>query len=298
MIDNEEAPLVTICLPLFRAARWVDNICAGIESRTYPNLEFLISDQHCYDDAIDQLRSRFGDDPRFRFFVSTEELEWWQNFNLLAERAGGRYFRWLAQDNGLEPGSLGAAVERLESAPDAVLTYGPIDIVNAAGETITRGRADIRRAFGEDEPWTWFEKMATFARWRHRGANQGLFRTAVFRRAKLALKKTPEGQGSPSLALMFALSLRGRFCYEPRYRQPVRFHAASFSAQRRLKAGDFLSYAKTGIRHWREYNESRWSLLVMAPALMALGAIVAPAIYHAYRFSDGGRAALAIRRTD
>ena len=57
-------PRVSVVIPLYRSARFIDNIIANIEAMPQRGVEILISDRHCYDDTIDRLAERYTTDPR------------------------------------------------------------------------------------------------------------------------------------------------------------------------------------------------------------------------------------------
>ena len=68
-------PLVTIAFSLYRSMRFWPVILANIATFDYPNLEIIISDRHCFDDALGQLRDRFQDDARFRFLSAHDQID-------------------------------------------------------------------------------------------------------------------------------------------------------------------------------------------------------------------------------
>lgn len=121
-------PLLSLCIPLYRAAPFHDSIVRAIETIDYPNVEFLIAEHHRLDDTAERLNHRFESDPRVSVFSTTDELTWIENFNFLASRARGDYFRWLAQDD-TEFSNIEAAIEHLETHPDCLIAYGGIELV-------------------------------------------------------------------------------------------------------------------------------------------------------------------------
>ena len=83
------APLVTIAVPLYRSARFVDNIVSNIAALTYDPVEILISDRHGFDDAIDQLEARYRRDPRVRILRARDGIDWAAHYNELLKAATG-----------------------------------------------------------------------------------------------------------------------------------------------------------------------------------------------------------------
>jgi glycosyltransferase involved in cell wall biosynthesis len=55
-------PRVSVAIPLYRSARFMDIIIANIEAMPKQDIEILISDRHCFDDTIDRLMERYATD--------------------------------------------------------------------------------------------------------------------------------------------------------------------------------------------------------------------------------------------
>ena len=69
-------PLVSVAIPLFQSKPFVDIIAENIRTIDYPNVEIIISDRHGADDTIEVLRHTFPDDPRLRFVVNPDRVNW------------------------------------------------------------------------------------------------------------------------------------------------------------------------------------------------------------------------------
>ena len=118
------APLVTIAVPLYRSARFVDNIVSNIAALTYDPVEILISDRHGFDDAIDQLEARYRRDPRVRILRAGDGIDWAAHYNELLKAATGTYFCCMPHDDAYAAGYIDGLVARIASRPDAIVACG------------------------------------------------------------------------------------------------------------------------------------------------------------------------------
>lgn len=263
-------PLVTIGIPLFRAAAFVDRIVSNVESIDYPNLEFLIADQHQLDDAIELLRHRIGSDPSVRLYESQDELDWVGNYNFLLRHARGRYVRVLQQDDVVVPTAITAAVERLEADPTIVAVDGPIDVIDAAGEVLACdehrdvGRRPLRPAV--------IDSWALYAGVRHRGAGLALVRRSVIVDHGLLIPPTSGRTGLSSRAWQTGLSRHGRIATVDGYRNLQCVHAASFTARLtrfgpRAELARLADYRRATARVWTGDDPSRPERVVASAAL-------------------------------
>jgi glycosyltransferase involved in cell wall biosynthesis len=131
-------PKVSVAVPLYRSARFLPIVTETLSSLDYPNLEFLISDRHQADDTILRLREKFSADPRFRFLIAQDELDWVAHYNLLLKEASGNYFVWVSHDDSYSVDFITKLVEALEANPEAMLAYARVERISMSGERLTK----------------------------------------------------------------------------------------------------------------------------------------------------------------
>lgn len=292
------APLVTIGVPLYRAGPFVDALIADMRAQTWPNLEILFADQHRLDDAADRLAAAFADDPRVRVIQTTDALPWWENYSFLLHEARGAFFRLLAQDDRLPPGSVDAGAQALAADPAAMVAYGPVDVIDGAGATLRPGLRTM--PLGGLAGSRMVEPLGVFAGVLHPEASLGLIRTAPARAHGLRIEETHGHTGLSFRAFLFAMALCGPFRFVPGYRSARRVHATSFTSRqkRRGPAAEFArltSYFRLGLRYWRTHavgGPRRW---MGAPAL-ALGLTILPLVRMAQRLTPSVRRQFRERR--
>lgn len=218
-----DEPLVTLALPLYKSRRFLDIIVANLEAIECPNLEILISDRHCADDALDVLRARFGNDGRFQFLQAHDEINWVEHFNFLLRTATGKYFFWMMHDDTYPPDYVSRLVEPLELDPEAVLAYGGIELLSSDGSRELREPVPQVARTGN---WTMHEIMRRFLDGRLLLAVRGLYRREQVTRRGNFILPTRDLIAADFL-WTFATAFEGRWIFVPNVRVKKRIHAGS-----------------------------------------------------------------------
>ena len=172
----DPVPSVSVGITLSRSARFLRSIIKNLEAIEYPNVEVLVSDCYGFDDTFSQLYGRYGGDHRFRFFKSTDQLNWIEHHNFLLRMASGKYFRWMPHDDSFIPCGLEELVARLETIPNAVLAYGPTEAVDLTGTALPHLNRLAPPPITDQDPWTVRVSLRLFWDGLFEGAFKGLFR--------------------------------------------------------------------------------------------------------------------------
>jgi GT2 family glycosyltransferase len=256
-------PLVSIGIPLYRSARFVDQIARNLSAIDYPNVEILLSDRHRLDDALEQIAARFPGDPRLRPIAATDGVGWVDNFNLLLRAATGTYFMWMGHDDEYPPGFIPTLVACLEREPETLVAYGRVELVDDAG----RPRAwqpDPELLLAPGEAWSVRAALRQLIfRPSFSVPLKGIFRREPVVRAGLYLR-VPRDTIWADVYWVFALGLLGRPRYVPATFMRKRVHAASASARwGRVRLRDvtsgyavLLSYIRDHAPGWRATAEA------------------------------------------
>lgn len=96
-------PLVSICVPTYNSARFIEETLNSITSQTYRNVEILVGDNCCTDgtgDIVERLRQT---DPRIVHVRHESNLGYVGNLNRLLELARGEYVAFYHADDVYEP---------------------------------------------------------------------------------------------------------------------------------------------------------------------------------------------------
>jgi len=135
-----DAPTVSVGLPVFNGADYVAEAIASILGQTYEDFELLIQDNASTDQTEAICREFARRDSRVSYVRNPENLGAIPNYNLVFERASGRYFKWAAHDDVCAPTFLERCVEVLEADPSVVLCSGQTRLINDDGSPVTHDR--------------------------------------------------------------------------------------------------------------------------------------------------------------
>jgi glycosyltransferase involved in cell wall biosynthesis len=131
-------PTVSVCVPAYRAARFIGATIDSVLAQTLGDLELVVVDDASPDGTADVV-SGFSD-RRIRLERNTENLGVAGNWNRSVELARGRYVKVLCDDDTLRPTCLASQVEVMESHPDIALVAGHRDVVDEDGRVLLAGR--------------------------------------------------------------------------------------------------------------------------------------------------------------
>lgn len=118
-------PALTVCVPAWNAAAFVDRTLASIAAQTHPDFRVLVSVDRS-DDGTGAVCRAWERDPRFTVAEQPERLGWIGNVNWLLERAETPHLCLVLHDDWIEPDYLERLAMRLEAEPSAVIAYGDV----------------------------------------------------------------------------------------------------------------------------------------------------------------------------
>lgn len=131
---TSSSPLVSVVIPAYNYAHYLDEAIRSVLEQDYPNLELIVLDDGSKD-GTQKVLERYGD----RFYWETQE-----NMGEAAtltkgwRMARGEILAKLSADDVLLPGAASAAVRAFESNPHAVLAYPSFDMVGPDSRRIRR----------------------------------------------------------------------------------------------------------------------------------------------------------------
>lgn len=116
-------PLVTLGVPVYNEAEFLDQSLRDLRAQTYPHLEILLADNGSTDESAEICRKHAAEDPRVKVIRHPRNLGQNANFNYLPRAASGAYFAWVSGHDLLDPDYAEKCAAVLEGNPDAVLAY-------------------------------------------------------------------------------------------------------------------------------------------------------------------------------
>jgi glycosyltransferase involved in cell wall biosynthesis len=208
LIVRATPPLVSVCIPLYRSASFVDRILRNIAAIDYPHVDILVSDRHGDDDALATVRTRCRADARVRTVQAADRLSWLQHYNWLLREARGEYVMWMPHDDDFPADYVSRLAAALDAAPDAVLAYGRIVRVDLAGVPLVPPMSPPPGA--ATDPWTPAAAAAMLIRRETEEPFRGLFRRSLALRSELWIRPTLDAM-SEDAYWVFGLALLGPF---------------------------------------------------------------------------------------
>jgi glycosyltransferase involved in cell wall biosynthesis len=130
------APLVTIGLPTYNGARFLEETLESLLAQHIADLEIIISDNGSTD-GTRLLCERAARDRRVTYVRSAVNRGAAWNYNRVLALASGRYFKWAADDDVCLPSFLTVCLDELETSAGAVLAWPETLIVDEAGRAVS-----------------------------------------------------------------------------------------------------------------------------------------------------------------
>lgn len=129
-------PLVTVAMPLYNAARHLEETLGLIRAQTYRNLDIILLD-NASEDATPEICARAArEDPRVRHVRHPRNIGAVANFNAGRELKRGEFFMWSAHDDEKLPEFVAECVAALQRNPAAVMACTWTVIITRDGERV------------------------------------------------------------------------------------------------------------------------------------------------------------------
>ncbi|HTF89699.1 MAG TPA: glycosyltransferase [Planctomycetota bacterium] len=140
------APLVSVCVPTYNGAEFLDACLDSVLGQELSDIEVLIGDDRSIDDTLAIARRR--SDPRLRILPFHERAGMARNWSRTLLEARGKYVALVAQDDLLAPAWGVRLAGLLEDHPEASFAFGH----RAFGMTDERSRAIVGHFFESSYP--------------------------------------------------------------------------------------------------------------------------------------------------
>jgi glycosyltransferase involved in cell wall biosynthesis len=245
-------PLVSIGIPVFNGENYLVDAIESVLKQTVTDLEVVISDNASTDGTESICRHYASVDPRVVYWRQEHNLGAAPNYNRTFELARGRYFKWLAHDDRMEPTYLARTIECLEADPGAVLCNTVIDFIDMQGSKIAVYDSVLAEAEGRGPA----ERFELFVLRSHTCAD--VF--GVTRRSALEGTLLHASFHGADRALLAQLALRGRLIQIREHLNQMREHPARYTrrvatAKQRLAWHDATRAGGINLPTLRLYNE-------------------------------------------
>jgi glycosyltransferase involved in cell wall biosynthesis len=201
----EQPPCVSIGVPVHNGEMYLDRALASLLAQDFTDFEVLISDNASTDRTVAIAEGWAAKDSRVRVFRNEVNIGPERNFSRVFTLARGRYFRWAAHDDLIDPQYLGRCVAALETSPDAVLSNSWVRIIDEQDRVIGFYDGGVVGAYSTDTA----VRFAALVLSRHLCTDLfGVIRTDALRKTRLL-----GPYFGADRALLAELALLGRFVH-------------------------------------------------------------------------------------
>jgi Glycosyl transferase family 2 len=114
-------PPVSIGLPVRNGERYLGEAARSVLDQDYGHLELVISDNASDDGTEEICRELASTDSRVRYHRHAQDIGLVPNFNSVLHRARGTYFKWMGDDDRLEPTYISRCAEVLDDDAELIL---------------------------------------------------------------------------------------------------------------------------------------------------------------------------------
>ncbi|WP_157497863.1 glycosyltransferase family 2 protein [Gilvimarinus chinensis] len=130
-------PLVSIVMPSFNQAEFIEASIGSVLEQDYPRLELIVADGGSTDTTVDVLKRIQAQDGRLRWFSEPDKGPA-NAINKALARVRGTLIGWLNSDDLYTPGAVGRAVTALTGPENYVMAYGQGIHVDENGKELSR----------------------------------------------------------------------------------------------------------------------------------------------------------------
>jgi glycosyltransferase involved in cell wall biosynthesis len=129
----EDAPLISVCLPVYNAERYIAEAVESILGQTLGDFELLILDDGSTDGSLEILRRYVARDPRIRL-TSRPNKGLVTSLNELIDQSRGEFLARMDADDIALPQRFARQVEYLRTHPECVLAGCRVRVIDPDGD--------------------------------------------------------------------------------------------------------------------------------------------------------------------
>lgn len=122
--------LISIVLPVYNGAKYLQESIDSVLAQTYRNWELLIVDDCSVDETPTIARKYVELDSRVKYFRNEENLRLPRNLTKGFSLTTGAYLTWTSDDNRYHPEALERMYQALQKNPQAQLVYTSFNVIN------------------------------------------------------------------------------------------------------------------------------------------------------------------------
>ncbi len=233
---------LTCLIPLYQSKRFLNIIVENIDEHLALGASVLVSDKHSLDDTAQFLKNRYAGNQNVTIYTSNDQSDWVDNINFLITKTKTKYARIIPHDDSASSESSLILMQSLAQNPDAVMASGIVKAYDIDDNPIPQRDELNAKENKENKSWSFHDIMDFFWKGRFAGSFKGVFHADTVKNKNVLIKKTPTLIHSERLWLA-ALSMIGRYQFEPTAILRKRYHKSSTHSQWTIKPDAFLDSA-------------------------------------------------------
>lgn len=258
-------PTVSIGVPVHNGEDYLAVTLDSILAQTFSDFAIIICDNASTDATRTICEDYVARDSRVRYHRQPHNLGAAPNYNSVYHRSRGRYFKWSAHDDLVEPAFLERCVAALQAHPESPVAYARFDQIDADGNRIEQRNLDSALCAADPET----RVGAAIRPYQQGGASDSpIF--GVLRRSALDRTRLHGSYTGSDRTLVLELALQGPFQEVPEHLFLNRDHPS-----RSIRIWE----TATGVGHAREawFDTSRAGKIVF-PNWRRLGEFVSAVV--------------------
>lgn len=131
----ENAPLISVVLPVYNRPEYLDKAIESVLNQTYKNFEFIIADDNSQE-ATKNLLQKYESIPQVKLIFNDENLGLFPNLNNALKFCQGDYILFLCSDDFLLPDCLEKSLSFVADYPEVNLVLSPTEIVGTENQPL------------------------------------------------------------------------------------------------------------------------------------------------------------------
>ncbi len=138
-MTNKNTSLVTIGIPNYNYASYIEQALDSVVNQTYENIELIIVDDNSTDDSLSVIKNwveNYKGNKAIKLICNAENVGISKVSNIILNNAAGTYFQALDADDILLPGKIAAQVSLMENNKNAAIVYSNTGIINETGNLL------------------------------------------------------------------------------------------------------------------------------------------------------------------
>ncbi|MFT6905644.1 MAG: glycosyltransferase involved in cell wall biosynthesis [Oleiphilaceae bacterium] len=151
--DSMNNGLVSVVVPSYNYASYLEKRIESILNQTYPNIEIIVIDDYSHDNSVEVLQ-KYASHPNIRLVCKDKNEGWISTNNQGAELALGEYVLFAQCDDVCDPTMVERLVESMQQHPSAGVSFCRSLLVDREGNSLDEdydGRdVDFKEACKED----------------------------------------------------------------------------------------------------------------------------------------------------